>query len=192
MPKVAVVYHSGFGHTKVLAESVARGAGTVEGTDVIIISADELPNPDADRQLGGRWSELDDADAIIFGCPTYMGSASMEMRRVFEAASGIWFQQAWKDKIAAGFTNSQGLSGDKLSCLQAINQFCAQQSMIWVNLGLMPEGASPENANRLSSWLGAMAQSDNAPADQTPPSGDHKTAEHLGSRVATITARFVG
>jgi multimeric flavodoxin WrbA len=41
MAKVAIVYHSGFGHTKILAEAVARGAASVAGTHVDLIPVAE-------------------------------------------------------------------------------------------------------------------------------------------------------
>lgn len=44
--------------------------------------------------------------------------------------------------------------------------------------------------NRLGTWLGAMAQSENAPPDETPPAGDRATAEAFGERVARVTLRF--
>lgn len=190
MPKIAVVCHSGFGHTRVIADHIALGANGVDGVEAVVIAAEELPDPAADKSLGGRWPELDGSDAIIFGGPTYMGSVSTGLKRVFEASSGIWFQQGWKDKLAGGFTNSAGLSGDKVNAMQDIQQFAMQHSMVWVSLGLMPSGSGPEDVNRLGGWTGVMAQSDNAPTDVTPPAGDRTTAEHYGRRIAELAVRF--
>jgi flavorubredoxin len=53
-----VVYHSGYGHTKRMAEAVADGAGAV----LFAIDADGVL-PEA------GWSALDAADAIISGHP---------------------------------------------------------------------------------------------------------------------------
>jgi multimeric flavodoxin WrbA len=193
MPTVAVVYHSGFGHTKVVAEAVIRGAASVAGTQAKLISVDELPTPDADRKLGGRWDELNAADAIVFGCPTYMGSVSAAFKKFMEDSSGIWFAQSWKDKIAAGFTNSGGPSGDKLNALIDIAVFAGQHSMIWVNQGIMPSSVTGDgqNLNRLGGWLGGLSQSDNAPPDVTPPVEDRKTHERFGKRIAEATQRWV-
>ena len=190
MTKVAIVYHSGFGHTKAVAESVRKGAAGVSGTEAVLISVDELPDAGEDRSLGGRWGELNDADAIIFGCPTYMGSVTAALKRVFEVSSSIWFGQGWKDKLAAGFTNSGSFSGDKVNTLQDIQTYASQQSMMWVPLACMPTGNGPEDMNRLGGWVGLITQADNASAEETPPAGDHKTAEHLGTRVAEAAARW--
>ncbi|MEO1583738.1 MAG: flavodoxin family protein [Planctomycetota bacterium] len=190
MPKVAIVYFSGFGHTKVVAEHVHKGAASVDGVEATLISVDELPEADADRNLGGRWNELNEADAIVFGAPTYMGSVAAALKRVFETGSALWFQQAWKDKLAAGFTNGGGLSGDKLNALQDIWHNCMQHSMIWISTGFLGDGQGPDDLNRLGSHVGVMAQSGNASPEETPPSGDRKTAEKFGARIGEAAVRW--
>ncbi len=35
MTRVAIVYHSGFGHTQLQAEAVHRGAASVDGTEAV-------------------------------------------------------------------------------------------------------------------------------------------------------------
>jgi len=110
------------------------------------------------------WTALDRADAIIFGAPTYMGSPSAVFKAFAEGTSKIFADNMrWKDKIAAGFTNSQTISGDKLNTLVDFVILAAQHGMHWVNLGLYAgwdsSTGSSEDRNRLGSWLGAMAQS---------------------------------
>jgi multimeric flavodoxin WrbA len=188
---VAIVYHSGYGHTKAIAELIVKGAAGVAGVTATLISVDELPAPGADRSLGGRWNELATADAIIMGSPTYMGDVSAKFKEFMERSSGIWYVQAWKDKIAAGFSNSGGLSGDKLQALSTIAVFAAQHSMIWVGTGLMNKGNTPTDVNRIGSYTGLMTQADNASPDVTPPSGDRETAQLFGARVAQATMRWV-
>jgi NAD(P)H dehydrogenase (quinone) len=186
MARVAVVYHSGYGHTKVQAEAVARGASAISGTDVKLIAVE-----DHDKY----WSALDDADAIIFGAPTYMAGASAPFKAFLDATSARWAEQRWKDKLAAGFTNSAGTNGDKLSTLQQFALFAMQHGMVWVGLGLLPGNHSskgtPEDLNRLAGFLGAMAQSNaDQGADVVPPLSDRRTAEHLGARVAQAALRW--
>ena len=186
MTTVAIVYHSGFGHTRVQAEAVRDGAASVPDTTVHLVPVEDHEQ---------RWSELDDADAIVFGAPTYMAGASAPFKAFLDATSGRWAEQRWKNKLAAGFTNSAGLNGDKLATLQQFALFAMQHSMIWVGLGLLPgnhtAAGSPDDLNRLAGFLGAMAQSN---ADQgpevVPPLADRRTAEHLGRRVAEAAARW--
>jgi NAD(P)H dehydrogenase (quinone) len=186
MTKVAIVYHSGYGHTKVQAEAVAKGAAEVAGTTAFLVPVDEYD---------ARQAELNDADAIIFGAPTYMGSVSAPFKTFMDASSKVWYGQGWKDKIAAGFTNSASQSGDKLNSLIQLAVFAAQHGMIWVGTGLLPGNNSSKGStadlNRLGSSLGAMAQSnaDQGP-DVAPIESDRLTAAALGKRVAEATARW--
>lgn len=185
MTKIAIVYHSGFGHTHVQAQHVKIGSDSVQGVESTLFKVEDITN---------NPEELNAYDAIIFGSPTYMGSVSAPFKAFMDESSKVWFKQEWKDKIAAGFTNSHSMSGDKLNTLVQLTIFAMQHSMIWVGLGEMnqsPDGqaAKPEAINRIGSFLGAMAQSENEAPDVTPPSGDLKTAELLGKRVATLTQK---
>lgn len=140
-------------------------------------------------------ARLAEADAIVFGAPTYMGSASAAFKGFMDASSKVWAEGGWKDKLAAGFTNSASQSGDKLATLQQLSVFAAQHGMVWVSLGLPPGNNSSrgslDDLNRLGSFLGAMAQSnaDEGP-DRGPTSADLRTAEHLGRRVAEAATRW--
>ena len=186
MKKIAIVYHSGYGHTKVQAEAVHRGAASVAGVAALLVPVDAYEE---------NGDELDAADAIIFGSPTYMAGASAQFKAFLDATSSRWAEQRWKDKLAAGFTNSAGHNGDKLNTLQQFSLFAMQHSMVWIGLGLLPgnhtsEG-SPEDLNRLAGFLGAMAQSNaDLAADVVPAGSDLRTAEYLGQRVALAALRW--
>ncbi|WP_328328157.1 flavodoxin family protein [Kribbella sp. NBC_00382] len=185
--RIAVAYHSGNGHTARQAQAVAAGAAEVPGAVADLVSLDELTDD--------VWERLQAADAIIFGTPTYMGSPSAVFKAFAEASVKVWAADlGWRDKIAAGFTNSKAMSGDKLNSIVDLAVFAAQHGMIWVGLDIYPgwaeSTASIEDLNRLGSWLGAMAQSDaDLSAEKAPPETDLRTAAALGARVATITLR---
>jgi len=186
MVEIAVVYYSGYGHTEVQAQHVAKGVEQVADAKVRLVKAEDVTDsPDS----------LNDVDGIIFGSPTYMGSAAAPFKAFMDATSKLWFAQQWKDKVAGGFTNSHSMSGDKVNTLIQLNIFAMQHGMIWVGLGEMnqsPEGEAgkPDVVNRLGGFIGAMAQSENAAPSETPPAGDLKTAEILGARIATIAKKL--
>lgn len=187
MAKVAIVYHSGYGHTARLAQAVARGAESVAGTHVTLVSVADVEK---------HWADLDAADAIVFGAPTYMGSASAPFKAFADATSKRWFTLAWKDKLAAGFSNSGSPAGDKLATLQEFAVLAAQHGMIWVGLGLHPIVPSTKHpgqfVNRAGAFLGATSQSPHGAADaDAPPPVDLETGEILGARVANAAARWV-
>jgi NAD(P)H dehydrogenase (quinone) len=183
--KIAIAYHSGYGHTAVLAEAVGRGAAEA-GAEASLLAVDTLTE--------SGWDALNEADAIVFGAPTYMGGPSAAFKRFADDSSRIWADFGWRDKLAAGFTCSGSMSGDKMTTLTYLALFAAQHGMQWVSLGLQPSwnssGSGPEGLNRLGSYLGVLAQAntDEGP-DVAPPISDRRTAEHLGRRVAESLAR---
>ena len=187
--RVAIVYHSGFGHTARQAEAVRAGVEQIAGAEALLMTVEEAQE---------RWDDLAAAEAIIFGAPTYMAGVSAAFKAFQDASSHAVMARgfAWQGKIAAGFTNSGARSGDKLATLIQLALFAAQHGMHWVGLGLPPANnstaGSEEDLNRLGFWLGAGAQSnvDQGP-DLAPPPADLRTAEHLGRRVAETTLQFV-
>ena len=189
MAKVAIVYHSGFGHTAVVAEKVAEGVSGA-GAEAVLLKIEGLT-----QDFGPIIDAVTAADAVIFGAPTYMGDVSAPFKAFADASSKVFYSAAWADKLAAGFTNSHSYSGDKLHALQSLSILAAQHGMNWINLGLAPLGVTaaergPETINRVASFIGLMTQSDNAGPDVTPPSGDRETARLLGERVAKAAIRW--
>ncbi len=193
MSQIAIIYHTTYGHTKLQAEAVLRGAQSVAGASAKLYTVEEA---------AARLDEFDAADAILFGCPTYMGNMSAGMKGFIETAAKKWFTLAWKDKVAGAFTNSSSFSGDKLNTLLGLVVNAMQHGMIFVGVGMLPSenhpeqmnsvnGPGPEAHNRVGSSVGPMAASFQVPPPQAPPQGDLETAEAYGRRVAEITARFV-
>lgn len=175
---LAIVYHSPYGHTAKVADFIAQGAKN-SGVQVHLMDIEHLD-----------WEALDAANAIVFGCPTYMGNLTSGLKLFMEQSSKRWLARTWQGKLAAGFTNGGGLSGDKLAVLQQINLFAMQHGMLWTGLPLMPTGRAAGDLNRMSSFLGLMTQSDNAPVEQTPPEGDLQTALWFGEHIATLLGRM--
>lgn len=177
-----VVYHSGYGHTKRMAEAVAAGAGA----SLIAIDADgDIPEE--------GWATLHAADAIIFGSPTYMGGPSWQFKKFADKSSKPWSKDKWKDKVFGGFTNSASINGDKLNTLQYFVLLAGQHGGIWVSLAMKAanvKASMRDDPNRMGSYIAPMAQSD---ADASPAemsAGDLETARLYGVRVAEVASRF--
>lgn len=185
-PTLAIAYHSGFGHTARLAEAVAAGARE-SGADVTVLPVDVLTEQ--------GWAVLDGADGIIFGTPTYMGNVSAAFQAFTEQTGRRCQEGTWRDKVAAGFTNSGGKSGDKLQTLLSLAVFAAQHHMHWVNLGLVAgwnsSAASEQDLNRLGFFIGAGGQTDVDAGPEQVHDADIRTCRHLGRRVATVTAQLL-
>jgi len=182
MSKIVIVYHSGYGHTKRVAEYVSEGAG---GELLAIDAEGNLPD--------GAWEQLAAADAIIFGTPTYMGGPSWQFKKFADASSKVWFGSGWKDKVFGGFTNSASFSGDKQNTLVYLNTLASQHGGIWVSLGMLPsntKAAQRTDLNNIGGSVGAMAQSPSDAGVDEIPQGDLDTAKAYGARVAAIAARL--
>lgn len=177
-----VIFHSGYGHTKRVADAVAEGSGA------------KLLQIDADGNLSDQaWADINDAQYIILGSPTYMGGPSWQFKKFADDSSKPWFADSWKDKVFGGFANSASLNGDKLATLQYFVLLAAQHRGIWVGVGPKPankKASQRDDVNRMGSFLGPMAQT---PADASPDEmslGDLETARLYGERVAQIAARL--
>jgi multimeric flavodoxin WrbA len=182
MTKVVVVFHSGYGHTTKQAEAVALGA---KGTLVAIDAEGNISESD--------WALLDQADAIVFGSPTYMGMTSWQFKKFADASSKAWFAQKWKDKVFGGFTNSATMNGDKHSTLHYLMTLAMQHSGVWVGTGLMPSNAKAakrDDVNYVGSFAGAMMQTPSDASVDEVNSGDLKTARLYGERIAHVAAQF--
>ncbi len=189
MARILIVYFSGFGHTAKQADAVLEGAAGVPGSFVLLQAIDpqgDIPND--------AWEELPKADAIIYGTPTYMGGPAWQFKKFAESTSRLWSRLALHNQIAAGFTNSASVNGDKFSTLAYLWTLSQQHGQIWVGTGLLPSSKKehgPADVNWTGSFGGAMAISpSDASPDEAPRAGDLETARRLGRRVAESAQRW--
>ena len=185
MTNVAIVYHSGYGHTQAVAEAVAAGVQALPGTKASLIPVGEAE---------AREAELDAADAIIFGSPTYMGGVSADFARFKDWTSKKWMARSWQDKLAAGFTVSASWGGDKQNTLYQLLTLAQQHGMVWVGLGLAPGNnhskGSTDDLNRTGASIGLMAQAHGDQGVEGIGASEFRTAELLGKRVAEAAQRW--
>ena len=184
-----MIYFSGYGHTKRQAESVLQGVKARSGVEASLIAIDQDGNLD-----GQSWDNLKSAKAIIFGSPTDMGGPAWQFKKFADASSKQWAAGEWRNKIAAGFTNSASINGDKFSTISYFITLAMQHSMIWVGTGMMPannKASTRDDVNWLAGFSGALAQSpaDASPAE-SPSAGDLETARLFGERVAELASKL--
>jgi NAD(P)H dehydrogenase (quinone) len=186
---VAIVYFSGYGHTAKQAEAVREGAASVESAKVTIYRISEtgdLPE--------GAFEEIGAAHAIIYGSPTYMGGPAWQFKKFADASFRPWFSQAWRNKLAAGFTDSASVNGDKFSTIEYFWTLSQQHGQIWIGTGLLPSNTKahgPADVNWTAGLGGALAVSpSDASPEEAPRAGDLETAKLLGRRVAEFAERL--
>lgn len=182
MSKIVIVYHSGYGHTRKVAEAVAAGSG---GALLAIDAEGNLP--------ATGWEQLAAADAIVFGSPTYMGGPSWQFKKFADASSKQWFTKQWRNKLAAGFTNSATLNGDKFSTVTYMFTLSQQHGMFWVGMGMQAPNAKKntrDDINNVGGYAGLMTVTpSDASADEMVP-GDLATARAFGERVVEALAKL--
>ncbi|MEO7139036.1 MAG: flavodoxin family protein [Ferruginibacter sp.] len=181
---ISVVYHSSKGHTSQLAAELAQQM-TTDYTQVHLLSVEQAVT---------NFELLHNSDTIVFGSPTYFGNVSAAFKQFMESSGKFWYKQLWKNKLAAGFTISSTANGDKNNTLQSLLLFAAQHSMNWISLGILPRFLNDEQTdgqNRLGSYIGLMAQSDNSQTDVSPlHPGDQLTAELFALRIVEVTLKY--
>lgn len=167
---VLVVYYSGSGHTRTMAEAVAQGADAVEGAHVKLLPVQEATPAD-----------VVDFDAIILGSPVYNANVAPEIQS---------FINRWpfrgtplRDKIGAAFVSAGGISAG-----EEVVQLGILQSMLI--FGMIVVGG-PE----WTSAFGASAVTDEAPFTQASENGQVaeqflEKGRKLGQRVAELASRL--
>jgi NAD(P)H dehydrogenase (quinone) len=108
MLKIAIIYHSETGNTLKMAELVRDGCARVQGIEARIMSVDAV---DA--------AFLAEARAVLFGCPTYEGSCSWQMKKLLDTIrvdlagklGGVFASQNWPGGGGADFTEMTLIAG---------------------------------------------------------------------------------
>lgn len=100
-----IVYHSGYQHTKKVAEAIAVGA-TMALQDAAMA-----------QDVGCKSTEdvcLDDlrvADVLIFGSPVYMGSMAWQLKKLIDSTSKLWMAGELEGKVGGVFATYGGYGG---------------------------------------------------------------------------------
>ncbi|WP_047048538.1 flavodoxin family protein [Vibrio mexicanus] len=179
--KIAIVYFSHGGNTKQIATKVAEG---VEQCDV----QPTLFEIVGDDIQAGRYSktevfhELSEYDAILFGSPTYMGSAAAQFKAFMDASSDSYCKGIWRDKIAAGFTSGGSINGEQQQTLLSFFVLANQHGMLWAGLDTSVH-VDELGLNRTGSSIGLVSSHDEN--GQLHPN-DLETAHHFGKRIALL------
>lgn len=187
MVTVAVVYFSALGATEQLARQLIDGINLVEDVKAVEYQIQGRDIFEGRFDNDGAFTLLDNADAIIFGSPTYMGSISSQFKAFADATSERWDSQQWRNKISAGFTVGSCLNGDQTNTLKYFSTLASQHGMLWVGLDIAG-GYNSLGLNRLGCQIGAVAHSPEGEVNQS----DLDTAKYLGKRVANITKICAG
>lgn len=194
-----VLYHSMYGHIETMANTVAEGARSVPGTEVMIKRVPETMSPDAFAAASGKTdqsapealpSDLADFDAIIFGTPTRFGNMSGQMRNFLDRTGGLWAKGALAGKVASVFT-STGTGGGQEMTIASTWTTLAHHGMIIVPIGYTTAalfdvskvgGGTPYGASTIAGGDGS----------RQPDERELEIARHQGEHVARIASKLHG
>ena len=93
MATICVVHHSITGTTSRLAESVLTGLSNVEGCIGKLLTIEGADIVNGRYKNESVLNALDTCDAMIFGCPTFMGGPSAQFKAFADASSDRWETQ---------------------------------------------------------------------------------------------------
>lgn len=198
MAKVLVLYYSGYGHIERMAEAVAEGARSVEGTEVAIRRVPELVPEEIARKSGmkleqaapiARIQELPEYDAIIFGTPTRFGNMAAQMRNFLDQTGGLWAKNALVGKVGSVFTSSATQHGGQESTILSTHTTLLHHGMVIVGLPYTCSaqttleeiaGGSPYGASTIAGGDGS----------RQPSELELDMARYQGRHVAHIAAKL--
>jgi NAD(P)H dehydrogenase (quinone) len=174
--KIYVVYDSDNGHTQALAEAISEGAKSVNGAEVFI---NHVSNADV--------RDLEDMDAIIWGCPGHFGTISTGLKAWIDKLGYLWAHGKLVGKIGAVFcTTATTHGGIEATMLNLITPMLHQGMII---MGL--PGNIPENAT-YGSYYGVGITCPVDESDNVLSKNDLALGRALGKRVAETTKRIFG
>ena len=179
MPRILVLYHSTYGHIEAMAEAVAEGARSVDGSVVDIRRVPELVPEELARKSGYKLDqaapvatvdELGDYDAVIVGAGTRYGTAASQMRNFLDQTGGLWMKGGLVGKVGSAFTSTATQHGGQETTLIGLIQTLLHHGMLiaglpyaWAGQQRMDEitGGSPYGATTITGGDGSRMPSEN-------------------------------
>lgn len=170
---ILVVYYSAKGHTRAMAEAVATGARSVEGTAVNLLSV-------ADAKV----DDVLAADAILVGSPVYKANVAPPVQEFINS----WpiKDGALRDKLGAAFVTGGNISGgEELVQMDILHAMLVCQMIIVGGPGAhQPFGASAVTGENPS------GTPDEKHEEGYVSENYLKKGEALGARVAQLAVRL--
>ena len=141
MANILVVYYSGTGNTRAMAEAVVEGANQVAGVEVILKEAEQT-----------SVNDLVNADALAFGSPTYFSYMAGVLKAIFDKA--YLSRSQIRGKPFAAFASGDGGQVKSLQSIESIAASCGLQKVCeGLAVGGMPTDSEKQDCRRLGATL---------------------------------------
>lgn len=169
--QVLVAYYSRTGNTEQMASGVVEGVQRVPGVRAVVKPIGEVTKTD-----------LEAADGIVLGCPTYFANIPGEMKVLLDDWN--WkLKVDFTDKVGGAFATAGGQVGGQENVVVSLLLFMVHNRMVVA-------GPLYHNARTGSVWAEAGAAAITGPLDPGVGEGELEGARRLGERVATLAARL--
>lgn len=169
--RVLVAYYSLTGNTKRFAQGVAEGTKRVPGAVAILKEVDRVSKED-----------LEAADAIILGCPTYFANIPGKMKVVIDDWN--WKMKVdFTDKVGGAFATGTGQVGGKEHVVISLLLFL-------INNRMVVAGPLYQDAEGDDKWAEAGAAAMTGPLDPGVSPKELDGAHRLGERVARLAKKL--
>jgi NAD(P)H:quinone oxidoreductase type IV len=197
--RIQVVFYSMYGHIHTMAQAVAKGARSVEDTEVTLLQVPELVPDDVLESSGAKKAreafadipiakpaDLREADGILFGTPTRYGNMAGQMRNFIDQTGGMWAKGEFVGKVGGVFTSTASQHGGQETTLTSFHTTLFHLGMVVVGVPYAEQrltaldevsGGTPYGASTIASGDGSRQPTENELA----------IAEYQGKHLAEIT-----
>jgi NAD(P)H dehydrogenase (quinone) len=139
--KVLVIYHSGTGNTKAMAQAVAEGVKDVAGVEVVLKEAEQV-----------SISDILNAGAVAFGSPTYFSYMAGVVKAIFDKA--YLSRSQIRGKPFASFASGGGGEVKSVQSIESIAASCGFRKVCeGVAVGGMPTESEGQDCRKLGATL---------------------------------------
>jgi 6-phosphogluconolactonase len=171
--RILVAYYSRSGNTEQMARGVAEGAESVPGVIATLKKVSEVSKED-----------LDTADGVILGCPTYFANIPGEMKTIIDDWN--WKMKVdFTDKVGGAFATAGGQVGGQEHVVVSLLLFMLNNRMVVA-------GPLYRNEKTGSIWAEPGAAAITGPLDPGVGEGELDGARRLGGRVGRLAKKIKG
>ncbi len=200
--RALVLFYSMYGHTYRMAEAMAEGIRSVDGTEVALRRVPETVPEDLLRSSGAAEAqkafshigtatvdELADYELIAVGTPTRYGNMCGQMRNFWDQTGALWDQRALVGVLGTAFTGSATQHGGQETTIVTVMLTLLHHGMVIVGLPYSWEGQSRHDEVTGGSPYGA-ATIVGGEGDERPSENELAGARFQGAHAAKIARRL--
>ncbi len=169
--RVLIAYYTLRGTTEKMAHGVAEGVKRVPGAVPVVKKVDKITKED-----------LEAADAIALGCPTYFANIPGKMKVAIDDWNWKW-KVDFTDKVGGAFSTAGGQTGGKEHVVVSLLLFMIHNRMVVA-------GPLYQDAEGDDKWAESGASAVTGPLDPGISEEDLDGARRLGERIAKLAKKM--